>query len=279
MSVMAKCLRLALSASNKLVQSHSNLQLAQNSLLRLKKCQTALNRQLSAAVVSPFLRQTAPTLTAVKTCTCTPRRLLQTEVDKELSKFLDKEIDYEVTQAGKSSTKVKGVDGFEVATEDAEVTLTRKAGNETIVVKLNINATVDSEGPLQASEQDPEAEMVSRPPFTVEMCKGDGYTLSLQCMFTSPEEMEQQGGPQDADAIVDSFEIHEVALHKGEWKDTIYSVSADIMDGNLYDLLMDMLDERGINEEFANQLVEFSTSYEHTRYLAFLKHLKSFVEK
>ena len=48
---------------------------------------------------------------------------------------------------------------------------------------------------------------------------------------------------------------------------------------NLYDLMMDMLDERGINEEFANQLVEFSTAYEHSRYLAFLKDLKSFAEK
>ena len=43
--------------------------------------------------------------------------------------------------------------------------------------------------------------------------------------------------------------------------------------------MMDMLDERGINEEFANQLVEFSTAYEHSRYLAFLKDLKSFAEK
>jgi hypothetical protein len=42
---------------------------------------------------------------------------------------------------------------------------------------------------------------------------------------------------------------------------------------------MDMLDERGINEEFANQLIDFSTSYEHSRYLDFLKGLKSFAEK
>lgn len=48
---------------------------------------------------------------------------------------------------------------------------------------------------------------------------------------------------------------------------------------NLYDLMMDMLDERGINEEFANQLIEFSTAYEHSKYLAFLKDLKSFAEK
>ena len=30
---------------------------------------------------------------------------------------------------------------------------------------------------------------------------------------------------------VDSFEVQEVALHTGEWKETIYSVSADVLDG------------------------------------------------
>ena len=43
--------------------------------------------------------------------------------------------------------------------------------------------------------------MVSRPPFTVELCKGDGRTLSFQCIFISPEELDQQDGPQDAEAI------------------------------------------------------------------------------
>ena len=44
-------------------------------------------------------------------------------------------------------------------------------------------------------------QMVSRPPFTVELCKGDGRTLSFQCIFISPEELDQQDGPQDAEAI------------------------------------------------------------------------------
>ena len=30
---------------------------------------------------------------------------------------------------------------------------------------------------------------------------------------------------------VDSFEVQEVALHTGEWKETVYSVSADVLDG------------------------------------------------
>ena len=44
-------------------------------------------------------------------------------------------------------------------------------------------------------------QMVSRPPFTVELSKGDGRMLSFQCVFIAPEELDQQDGPQDAEAI------------------------------------------------------------------------------
>lgn len=52
-------------------------------------------------------------------------------VDKELSKFLEKEISYEESAASKSKTQAKGVEGFDVSLNDADVTLTRKAGGET----------------------------------------------------------------------------------------------------------------------------------------------------
>ncbi|XP_076473004.1 complement component 1 Q subcomponent-binding protein, mitochondrial-like [Babylonia areolata] len=276
MSTMAARLRFALSASSKLVRCQSRLQAANHSTFLNSRHQQVLGRQISSAV-APCLGNFAPSLTAVKAAPAfkPQHRHLQTEVDKELSKFLDKEISYEESAANKP--QARGVEGFEVSTNDADVTLTRKSGNETVVVKFSINASVDSEGPLAEGEQP--AEMVSRPPFTVELSKGDGRTLSMQCVFVSPDEVDSEGGPRDAESIVDSFEIQEVALHSGEWKDTVYSVSSDIMDGNLYDLLMDMLDERGINEEFINQLVEYSTGYEHSRYLSFLKNLKSFAEK
>ena len=44
-------------------------------------------------------------------------------------------------------------------------------------------------------------QLMSRPRFTVELCKGDGRTLSLDCVFISPEELEPQENPQDAEAI------------------------------------------------------------------------------
>ncbi len=39
---------------------------------------------------------------------------------------------------------------------------------------------------------------------------------------------------------------------------------------------MNVLEERGIGEEFANQLAEFSTFYEHKQYVDLLEKLKNF---
>ena len=47
----------------------------------------------------------------------------------------------------------------------------------------------------------------------------------------------------------------------------------------LFDLLMDMLDERGINDEFIGHLVDYCTAYENKQYVGFLNSLKSFADK
>jgi complement component 1 Q subcomponent-binding protein, mitochondrial len=44
----------------------------------------------------------------------------------------------------------------------------------------------------------------------------------------------------------------------------------------LYDILLNLLEERGIGEDFASDLAEFSTSYEHLQYVSLLEKLKDF---
>ena len=46
---------------------------------------------------------------------------------------------------------------------------------------------------------------------------------------------------------------------------------------NLYDMLMKMLEVEGVDADFVDQLIEFSTSYEHSRYVEALEKLKDFV--
>ncbi|XP_005093692.1 conserved regulator of innate immunity protein 3 [Aplysia californica] len=211
-----------------------------------------------------------------------PIAFYSTEVDKEISSFLDKEIQFETSR---SSDDLPKVSGFEVTTEGGDITLTKSKGSEKVIVRLSVNGAVDSVIAESAPEkQDEPPQMVCRPPFEVEISKGDGTVLALQCVFPSADEpfedAEQYSkGDQEADRIEDQFEIQEVALHSGEWKDTTFSVSAATMDAELFDLLMDMLDERGVNDEFISQLVEYCTAYENKQYIGFLKGLKTFAEK
>lgn len=46
----------------------------------------------------------------------------------------------------------------------------------------------------------------------------------------------------------------------------------------LYDHLMDFLADRGVDNTFADELVELSTALEHQEYIAFLEDLKGFVK-
>lgn len=46
----------------------------------------------------------------------------------------------------------------------------------------------------------------------------------------------------------------------------------------LYDHLMDFLEDRGVDNNFADELVELSTALEHQEYITFLEDLKGFVK-
>lgn len=203
------------------------------------------------------------------------------EVDKEVAAFLEKEIQFETSKTSDSLPKIPG---FEILAEGGDLTLTKSAGSEKIVVKLSVNGAVDSmlaENP--SDKQDEPPQMVCRPPFEVEISKGSGPVLALQCAFPQIDEgfedTDQYAKEGQEDKLDDQFEIQEVALHDGEWKDQTYSVTAPTMDAELYDLLMDTLDERGINDEFISQMVDYCTAYEMKQYVGFLKGLKSFAEK
>lgn len=46
----------------------------------------------------------------------------------------------------------------------------------------------------------------------------------------------------------------------------------------LYDHLMDFLADRGVDNTFADELMELSTAIEHQEYIKFLEHLQGFVK-
>lgn len=189
--------------------------------------------------------------------------------EKELVEFLTEEI-----VAEKKGLKIKTipseVDGFNVKLNGAEVELQKQSDKEKIVINFNVNHTVDAE---EENESDPRsanqniAEMRSKPQFEIDIIKGQ-TTLSFTCSFL-------QGTPQEGE-YNDVFGIDELTIYSGEWNDKIYAVAGDVLDGYLYDLLMNLLEEKGVSNEFVEKLSDLSTAYEHSSYIGLLENISKF---
>jgi len=199
-----------------------------------------------------------------------PVRTLASRADSELVEFLSEEIAAETS----NQKAVTEIPGFVSKKEGAELTFTKTHGKEKIVVTLNVNHTVDSSEPDDGTEEAPE--MKSMPNFEVDIAKDDGRTLSFSCSYLSPDE-ETPSSPEEQ--FDDVFAIDEVTMFDGEeWSEKKYAVAGDILDGNLYDLFMGMLDERGIDKQFAERLSTYCSAYEHGLYIKMLQDLQKFAK-
>ncbi|XP_047689986.1 complement component 1 Q subcomponent-binding protein, mitochondrial [Prionailurus viverrinus] len=206
---------------------------------------------------------------------------LHTQGDKAFVEFLNDEIKEEKKiQKHGSLPKMSG--GWELEVNGTEATLVRKVAGEKITVTFNINNSIPptfagEEEPSQgqkAEEQEPE--LTSTPNFVVEVIKNGGKkALVLDCHYP-----EDEVGQEEEDES-DIFAIREVSFQsvgESEWKDTNYTLNTASLDWALYDHLMDFLADRGVDNTFADELVELSTALEHREYITFLEDLKGFVK-
>jgi len=209
-------------------------------------------------------------------------RQVQTKSDLEMSDFLRDEIRAE-KESLKSLSKAVQVKGFDVTTDEAEVRLKKNFQGEQIVVKVNVNHSVDADPNAEVADKPPvegeKTSMVCRPSFSVELTKG-AYTLTLNCSLLRNEDDEEEmmRDGQQNQSYQDMFNIDEFAIHKGELKESTYTMSGEVMDASFYDNLMNMMDERGVNSDFVRELVEFCTLYEQKLYVNLLEHLQDIVK-
>jgi len=209
---------------------------------------------------------------------------VHSQSDKDLLAFLKDEIEVE-KKAHKAGQFTNNLDGFEVIPDEAVLKLTKKTSDEIVTITLNVNHSVESEfddqDPNQQldpkSENPPVGDMKSRPAFDVDIKRGSD-TLSFTCSFSNPDEVsgggEQQQGQDDG--FDDVFSIDELTMFKDECEEKTYAVAGEILDGYLYDLLMNALEERGITNEFVEKLSSLATAYEHKLYIGLLEKLQSF---
>nr|AEC50078.1 gC1qR [Pacifastacus leniusculus] len=196
---------------------------------------------------------------------------MHTRGDRELVEFLQEEIVAE--KKNLRGSVPSHLDDFSVKVKDAEVILTKKFHDEEIAISLNVNHTVDTEMPEVNVDRPTETDLASRPSFEVDLQIGPKI-MSFTCSYTpSGDVVEGQDQGQDA------FGINELTIYEGEWNDETYCVSGDILDGMMYDLLMNMLEERGITNEFAEKLSTLCSDYEHTLYVSLLQQVQDFVKR
>ena len=130
--------------------------------------------------------------------------------------------------------------------------------------------------------------MLSKPTFEVDLIKPGGKTLSFTCSYVQeeehPEGQEAEDEGEESNAIFlrtqtnsfsDVFAIDEVTMFEGDnHSDACYAVAGDILDGYLYDLFMNLLAERGVDADFADELSEWCSSHEHGQYINMLSELE-----
>lgn len=155
-----------------------------------------------------------------------------------------------------------------MAHDGSDVTFTKKYNNEEITIKANVCYSVDAANPEADNGQ-----MVCKPDFAIEIKKGNSI-LGLNCSFVQEEDNAEDG--QRLDKFEDDFQINEISIYEGEFEKNNFAISGDVIDGNLYDMLINILEDRGIDQEFAKGLIEYATVYEHGQYVSLLKNLKKF---
>jgi len=214
----------------------------------------------------PRLPTILPSIASRNQLTCrVPSRTMATQGDADLAKFLKDEIATEK----QNSRSLPKLSGWTVKTDGSEVTLTKKSGAEEVMITLNVNHTVDSAAPDDGTGEAPE--MLSKPTFEVDLIKPGGKTLSFTCSYVQDEEHPEGQEPDEEDV----FAIDEVTMFEGDnHSDACYAVAGDILDGYLYDLFMNMLAERGVDADFADELSEWCSSHEHGQYINMLSELE-----
>jgi len=209
--------------------------------------------------------QHQPTISNTRHFSVTPSQ------DSDIAGFLKDEI---AAEKGNAKKLVVPGQGFAVETEGAELTFTKKVGDEKVVISMNVNHTVDSAEPDDGTQEAPE--MKSKPNFEIDIVKPSGKTLSFSCSFIVSDA--EDGGAQEG--MDDVFAIDEVTMFEGEdWTEKKYAVAGDILDGHLYDLFMTMLEERGVNADFVDQMSDYCSAYEHSLYIKLLEDISKFTSK
>ncbi|VDM10100.1 unnamed protein product [Wuchereria bancrofti] len=229
-----------------------------------------VQRHVSTAAVCSGIRMSRPVLIARQISSTLP-------LSNELIDALKNEITAEkqLEKENLRGEQAPRISGFEITTNGANVHLAKLHGNEKINVYFNVNHSVDMEG----EEDEDEGVPLALPSLTIEIIKAQ----QRLCFYLDLCENE------DATEANERFDFRVAEFYiapasKGtedeDVPDSVYSSSGKYIDPTLHDLLFNnYLAERGFDQKFCREVVDFATHYEHSQYVKLLTDIKSFVSK
>uniref|UniRef100_A0A0R3RWY4 Mitochondrial glycoprotein n=1 Tax=Elaeophora elaphi TaxID=1147741 RepID=A0A0R3RWY4_9BILA len=230
----------------------------------------ALQRHISTAAICSGIRMPHPVLIARQMSSTRP-------LNNELIDALKNEITAEkqLEKENLRGEKAPRISGFEITTDGANVQLTKLHGKEKINVYFNVNHSVDMEG----EEDEDEGVPLALPSLTIEIIKAQ----QRLCFYLDLCENE------DATEANERFDFRVAEFYiapasKGtedeDIPESVYSSSGKYIDPTLHDLLFNhYLAERGFDQKFCREVVDFATHYEHSQYVKLLTDIQSFVSK
>lgn len=229
----------------------------------------ALQRHVSAVAVSSRIKMPSPVLVARQMSSARPLNI-------ELIDALKNEItaEKELERENLRGEQTPRISGFEITTDGANVQLTKLHGEEKINVYFNVNHSVDMEG-----EEDGDGVPLALPSLTIEIIKAQ-QRLCFYLDLCENEDITEAN--ERFDFRVAEFYIAPAPNGPGDEDvpESVYSSSGKYIDPTLHDLLFNhYLAERGFDQKFCREVVDFATHYEHSQYVKLLTDIQSFVAK
>merc|ERR1719453_454099 len=122
---------------------------------------------------------------------------------------------------------------------------------------MNVDETAEVEG-----DEEEQVSIISYPNFRVQLTKANGSVLKCDCSFDQDsyhEDEDHEVAEEEEYGEASMFKIDHVTV--GE--EGSYEAETVNMDNHLYEGIMGMLGERGADNQFAQELLDYSTQVEH----------------
>ncbi|KAH8322376.1 hypothetical protein KR074_003683, partial [Drosophila pseudoananassae] len=192
-----------------------------------------------------------------------------TALERHMVEFLTGEIIGERRELLKMHAPLM-LDGYVAIFHGSEVELMKTTPKEQVTIIFNVSKSV------QPSLEDVGSPVRSVPKFEV-LIKRDDILLSLLCQFSQTAfKRGKVVKPKPNQKLPSIFSIQEVSMYEDDRTERSYTIEASLFIDELYDLLMQMLAQMGITNEFVVKVSDLATTHEHASYIEFLENLSKF---